>query len=81
MKSNSVTVSSRGYILLPLSLRKEMELKPGTRMLLKKENDRIVLQSMPSFTERLSGLTGGSIGKHSEEVDRFIDNERQERDL
>jgi AbrB family looped-hinge helix DNA binding protein len=80
MKSSSITVSSRGYILLPLSLRKEMEIKPGTQMLLKKEKDRIVLQTMPSFTEKLSGLTSGSFGNNAVEIDQFIDNERQERE-
>ena len=80
MKTSSVTVSSRGAILLPLSLRKEMEIKPGTRMILKKEDDRIVLQAMPSFTKRLEGLTKGAMGKAPQDVDQYIDGERRDRD-
>lgn len=80
MKTSSVTVSKRGAILLPLSLRKEMELKPGTQMLLKRENDRIVLQAMPSFTKRLEGLTKGTTGKTPEDVVAYIDDVRGERE-
>jgi len=77
---SSVTVSSRGAILLPLSLRKEMELKPGTQMLLKRENDRIVLQAIPSFTKRLEGLTKDATGKTPEDVAAYIDDVRGERE-
>jgi AbrB family looped-hinge helix DNA binding protein len=80
MKTSSVTISSRGAILLPLSLRKEMELKPGTQMLLKRENDTIVLQAVPSFTRRLEGLTKGSMGNTPEDVAAYIDDARGDRE-
>jgi hypothetical protein len=57
-----------------------MEIKPGTRLLLKKEKDKIVLQALPSFTQKLAGLTGGAIGKDPKGVEQFIDKERQERE-
>lgn len=79
MEPKNVTVSNRGYILLPLSLRKELEIKPGTRMLIKKENDKIILQTVSSFTRKLTGLTRQSIGKSPKDVDHFIDRERRER--
>ncbi len=34
MKSESVTVSKRGYIVLPAHIRKEMDIKPGTKILI-----------------------------------------------
>jgi len=37
MESTNVTVSSRGYIVLPASLRKEMNIKAGTKILLHTE--------------------------------------------
>lgn len=80
MEPKNVTVSNRGYILLPLSLRKELEIKPGTRMLIKKEKDKIILQPMPSFTNKLAGLTNHSIGKTPKDVEDFIDQERKERE-
>jgi hypothetical protein len=49
----------RYFLTIPLCIPK----KPGTRLLLKKEKDKIVLQALPSFTQKLAGLTGGAIGK------------------
>ncbi len=79
MKSESVVVSKRGYIVLPAHLRKEMNIKPGTRVMIIKENGRIILETIPSFTQKLSGLTRQTIGTSPEAVDTFIDNEREER--
>ena len=64
MIQERLTVSDRGYIVLPLRIRKEMKIKPGTKILLSKEDNRIILQPVSSFTEKLSGLTAGSFGKN-----------------
>jgi AbrB family looped-hinge helix DNA binding protein len=42
MVATGVTISSREYIVLPAKLRKEMNLKPGTRVLLTRENDKMI---------------------------------------
>ncbi|MBW1833766.1 MAG: AbrB/MazE/SpoVT family DNA-binding domain-containing protein [Deltaproteobacteria bacterium] len=49
MESTNVTVSSRGYIVLPASLRKEMNIKAGTKILLHKEENKIILQPVTSL--------------------------------
>jgi AbrB family looped-hinge helix DNA binding protein len=79
MKPESVVVSKRGYIVLPAHLRKEMNIKPGTRVMIIRENGRIILETIPSFTQKLSGLTRQTIGATPEAVDTFIDKEREER--
>ena len=79
MEAIGVTVSKRGYVVLPAGLRKQMGIKPGTRVILTREHDRIVLKPVSSFTERLSGLTAQSFGKTPEDIDRFIGQERNER--
>ena len=48
MKSASVTVSSRGYIVLPAKIRKEMEIITGTKVLITKEKDRLIWASHKS---------------------------------
>ena len=80
MEAITVKVSNRGYIVLPAAVRKEMELKPGVRMLLTREKDSIVLKPVTSFTEKLSGLTEKTIADSPEEVTAFIDEERKARD-
>jgi len=79
MESVGVTISSRGYIVLPAKLRKEMNLHAGTRILLTKKNDKIILEPVSSFTEKLSGITRQSYGKTPQEVDDYIQKERGDR--
>ncbi|MFZ0133845.1 MAG: AbrB/MazE/SpoVT family DNA-binding domain-containing protein [Desulfobacterales bacterium] len=79
MEATAVTISNRGYIVLPSKLRKEMNLKPGTRVLLTKENDKIILQPVYSFTEKLAGITRQAFGKTPQEVDNYIEEERGDR--
>jgi bifunctional DNA-binding transcriptional regulator/antitoxin component of YhaV-PrlF toxin-antitoxin module len=56
-----------------------MNLKPGTRVLITKENDKIILQPVYSFTEKLSGITKKSFGKTPQEVEKYIEDERIDR--
>jgi AbrB family looped-hinge helix DNA binding protein len=79
METITVTVTGRGYIVLPASLRKEMEIKPGSKLIVSMEKDRLILKSVPSFTDKLSGLTQQSIAKTSNDVDAYIDTEREDR--
>ena len=79
MKIESVTVSKRGYIVLPAYIRKEMNIKPGTRVLINKEKGRLTLETVTSFTKKLAGLTLKTIGNTPEKVDEYFDEERKER--
>jgi AbrB family looped-hinge helix DNA binding protein len=80
MESMTVKVSNRGYIVLPASLRKALEIKPGARILLSRENDRLILTPVHSFTEKLAGLTKQTIGRTPQEVDAFIDAQREDHE-
>jgi AbrB family looped-hinge helix DNA binding protein len=79
MKPISVTVSERGYVVLPAHLRKEMNITAGSKVLINKQKDKLILELVPSFTSKLSGLTEQSTGKSPEDVDKFIDSSRDER--
>ena len=79
MEAIGVTVSKRGSIVLPAGLRKEMGIKHGTKVIVTRHHDRIVLTPVVSFTERLHGLTAQSFGKTPEDIDQYIDRERSER--
>jgi AbrB family looped-hinge helix DNA binding protein len=79
MKAVSVKVSKRGYIVLPASLRKEMEIKTGMRMLISKSDNKIVLQPVPSFTDKLAGVTAKSFGESAQEVQKCLDEGRKDR--
>lgn len=79
MKSMNIKVSDRGYIVLPAKIRKEMGVKGGTRMLLTTDADKIILQPVASFTEKLSGLTSGSFGRTGKEIQDYVDKEREDK--
>lgn len=79
METITVKVSSRGYVVLPAPLRKALEIEPGAKMLLSREDDRIILKPVHSFTDKLAGLTKQSIAETPEEVTAFIDAEREDR--
>lgn len=79
MKPFNVTVSNRGYIVLPARLRKEMNIKTGTKILLSREENKIILQPVPSFTQKLAGLTGQSFGSSPDEIKAYIDKDRKDR--
>ncbi len=79
MIAESVTVSNRGYIVLPAHIRKEMNIKPGTKILLSRDENKVILQPISSFTEKLSGLTSGSFGKNADEVNDYINEGRKDR--
>lgn len=79
MTAMNIKVSDRGYIVLPAKVRKEMSIKEGTRILLIKEEDKIILQPVHSFTEKLSGISSGSFGKTAKDVQEYIDREREDK--
>lgn len=79
MKPESVTVSKRGYIVLPAHIRKEMNIKPGSKILIHQDQGRLILEAVPSFTQKLSGLTQNTIGNTPESADAFLDEQREER--
>ena len=79
MESVGVKISSRGYIVLPAKLRKEMKLSAGTRLILTQKGDKIILQPVHSFTDKLAGITKQSIGKTPQEIEDYIKKERGDR--
>lgn len=79
MKSTGVVVSGRGNIVLPAKLRKEMKIEAGTKILVTREDDRIILQPVQSFTDKLAGITKKSFGGTPETVTRTINDEREDR--
>ena len=79
MKPETVTVSKRGYIILPAHIRKEMNIKPGSSVLIHREKNQLILETVSSFTQKLTGLTQNTIGDTPESVDSFIDESRKEQ--
>jgi hypothetical protein len=48
----------------------------GTKILLTREDDKIIMQPVTSFTDKLAGITKKSFGGTPKEITRIINNER-----
>lgn len=63
---------------MPSSLRKEMGIRTGTCMLITKSDNKIVLQPVPSFTDKLAGVTAKSFGESAEEIQQHLNEGRKD---
>ncbi len=79
MEPIGITVSNRGSIVLPAKIRKEMNIASGTKILLVREDDKLILQPVTSFTEKLKGIAKDVGGVTREGVDELINLQRAER--
>ncbi len=55
--------------------------KHSDKHYLSREDNKIILQPVSSFTEKLSGLTTGSFGENADHVKEYIDKERKDRSV
>jgi AbrB family looped-hinge helix DNA binding protein len=54
-------VSSKGQIVIPASLREELQIEPGTRICIQLENNYLVLQPITkAFIKSVRGSSKGS---------------------
>jgi AbrB family looped-hinge helix DNA binding protein len=79
MAHNEITVGERGRVVLPSAVRRQLDLKPGTHMLLSTEDDgSLRLRSYRAVAEQSRGLLrrlpGGSM------VDDLLAERRAEAD-
>ncbi len=61
VESKTVTISQKGWVVIPSSFRKEIGLKPGMKMTVTREESRIILTPQDvDVVDRLYGkLDGG----------------------
>jgi len=49
-----VRLSSKGQIVIPLEIRKELELKRGDKMIIQRKDDKVIIKPVT----RISGMKG-----------------------
>jgi len=73
----TATLSSKNQITLPVAMVRRLGLKPGRRLMLRLEDDRIVLRPEPEdWVEYFRGSMKGVYGKTREEMDAYVRRER-----
>jgi AbrB family looped-hinge helix DNA binding protein len=74
---NEVQVGAQGRLVIPAALRKALNLKPGDRLVARKEGDRLVLERREAVVKRLQALFE-HIPKDVSLVDELIAERRAE---
>ena len=74
---NEVQVGAQGRLVIPAALRKALNLKPGDRLIARKEGDRLVLERRESIEKRLWEMFS-QIPKEVSLVDELIAERRAE---
>ena len=52
-------VSTRGRVTIPVELRRRLGIKPGTRLIVREEEGRIVVMTMEAYVRSLRGVLKG----------------------
>lgn len=52
-------VSTRGRVTIPAEIRREFGIKPGTRLIVREEDGRIVVMTFAQYTHSLRGTLKG----------------------
>ncbi|MGD0115220.1 MAG: AbrB/MazE/SpoVT family DNA-binding domain-containing protein [Dehalococcoidia bacterium] len=71
------TLSSKNQITLPVAVVRRLGLQPGRRLMVRLEDDRIVLRPEPEdWVEYFRGSMKGVYGNTREEMDAYVRKER-----
>ncbi len=73
----SVTISSKRQITIPAEVFRLLGLKEGQKLMVEVEGDRIILTARPlSLTKALGGVTKGLYGSSADDVNEYVNKER-----
>ena len=78
MKTETSVVTSKGQLVIPARLRRQLGIKKGTRVALTEDNGRLIMQ--PVTREFIRGLRGSLKGTPSP-MDVLMEERRKERNL
>lgn len=73
----SVRVSTKGQVVIPLPVRKQLGIKPGDELIIVGGENEAILMKARRYAESLRGIGGGVYGRTRQEVDAYVRGERQ----
>jgi len=76
MTSRIVRLSKKGQMVLPLEIRKALEVEPGDNLLIIFGEGEAVLLPSAQYSRYTRGLLRGTWGRTKEEIDAYLKGER-----
>ena len=76
-KHESVRVSTKGQVLIPLAIRRRLGIKPGDRLVIVGGETEAILMKARRYAESLRGIGGGIYGTSRKAIDAYVRGERQ----
>jgi len=68
----SVTITTKGQVTIPVAIRKRFSLEPGERVIFSIEDEKIVLHPVPAKVEDSFGLISTTRSVSLTEIDEII---------
>jgi AbrB family looped-hinge helix DNA binding protein len=81
METTYATVSTKGQLVIPASIREELGIEPGTRVAIRREGPEVVLKpetltAKLAMIKKLRGITAGGPSM----CDELLEDRRRERE-
>jgi AbrB family looped-hinge helix DNA binding protein len=82
MEQLFTTVSSKGQMVIPASIRESMGIEPGTRVAIRQEGSRVILepQTLAAKLRLIKEMRGSTAGGPSG-CDMLLEDRRREREM
>lgn len=74
--ARTVKLSAKGQIVIPQEMRDALAVAPGDRLVLLLQEGEVLLLSPAEYARRTRGLLRGTWGAGKEEVDGYLQRER-----
>ena len=75
--AREVRMSTKGQIVIPLEIRRRMDLKPGDHLVIVGGDSEATLMTPTRYAESLRGAARGIYGRTREEIDAYVREERR----
>ncbi|HHY06748.1 MAG TPA: AbrB/MazE/SpoVT family DNA-binding domain-containing protein [Clostridia bacterium] len=75
---HSVKVSSKNQVTLPIEICRKLNVKKGSRLFMEIKDSKIIITLEPeNYTEHYYSMAKGTYGKTVEEIDAYVQEERE----
>ncbi len=71
-----VKLSKKGQFVIPREIRDALKIKEGDKLMITLDGRRVVITSPQEYAKMTRGLLKGTWGKNREEVERYLERER-----